>query len=60
MKAKYEATIKLTAIGEFENKDDLIDNPKEVFDKEVIQVLEDEIGEKVDISIDSSFSIEEE
>ncbi|HCL4447119.1 hypothetical protein EJM73_08530 [Clostridium botulinum] len=59
MKAKYEATIKLTAIGEVENKDDLIDNPKEEFDKGIKETLEDEIGEKVDISIDSKFSIEE-
>lgn len=59
MKAKYEATIKLTAIGEVENKDDLIDNPKEEFDKGIKQALEDEIGEKVDVNIDSKFSIEE-
>lgn len=59
MKAKYEATIKLTAIGDVENKEDLIDNPKEVFDKNIKQALEDEIGEKVDISIDSKFNIEE-
>ncbi|HCL4455099.1 TPA: hypothetical protein N2D10_003125 [Clostridium botulinum] len=59
MKAKYEATIKLTAIGEVENKDDLIDNPKEEFDKCIKEVLEDKIGEKVDVNIDSKFSIEE-
>ncbi|EKS4345047.1 hypothetical protein QB607_003050 [Clostridium botulinum] len=59
MKAKYEATIKLIAIGEVKNKDNLIDNPKEEFDKGIKQVLEDEIGEKVDISIDSKFNIEE-
>ncbi|HDK7194866.1 TPA: hypothetical protein PTV74_003173 [Clostridium botulinum] len=58
MKAKYEATIKLTAIGEVENKDDLIDNPKEKFDKCIKETLEDDIGEKVDIHIDSNFSIE--
>ncbi|EQC1535594.1 hypothetical protein [Clostridium botulinum] len=59
MKAKYEATIKLTAIGEVTDKEDLIDNPKEEFDKGIKQALEDEIGEKVDIKIDSKFSIEE-
>ncbi|BAO04803.1 oligopeptide/dipeptide ABC transporter, ATPase subunit [Clostridium botulinum B str. Osaka05] len=59
MKAKYEATIKLTTIGEIEDKDDLIDNPKEEFDKCIKQSLEDEIGEKVDINIDSKFNIEE-
>lgn len=59
MKAKYEAIIKLTAIGEVENKNDLIDNPKEEFDKGIKQALEDEIGEKVDISIESKFSVEE-
>lgn len=58
MKAKYEATIKLIAIGEIKNKEDLIDNPKEEFDKGIKKVLEDEIGEKVDIHIDSKFSIE--
>lgn len=58
MKAKYEATIKIIAIGEVENKDDLIDNPKEEFDKGIKEALEDEIGEKVNISIDSKFSIE--
>ncbi|MBD5589277.1 hypothetical protein [Clostridium botulinum] len=59
MEAKYEATIKLTAIGEVKDKDDLIDNPKEEFDKGIKQALEDEIGEKVDIKIDSNFSIKE-
>lgn len=59
MKAKYKAMIKLTAIGEIENKNHLVDNPKEVFDKEIKQALEDKIGEKVEIHIDSSFNIEE-
>ncbi|APH20949.1 TPA: hypothetical protein ACXDAY_002174 [Clostridium botulinum] len=59
MEAKYEATIKLTAIGEVKDKEDLIDNPKEQLDKCVKQVLEDEIGGKVDISIDSKFRVEE-
>ncbi|QDY27105.1 hypothetical protein [Clostridium botulinum] len=59
MKANYEATIKLTATGEIENKEDLIDNPKEKFDKNIKQVLEDEIGGKVDVNIESKFNIEE-
>lgn len=57
MRVEYTANIKLKIVEEIEDEDDLIENPKEVFDNTIMEVLMDTTTGQVIIDLISHFKL---
>lgn len=59
MKVEYTANIKLKIVEKIKNKDDLIDNPREFFDRVIMDILTDITAGNVTVDLISNLKLEE-